>query len=118
MTAAASLAQARTGKIPTSRLHRLLLPACAAVVLVHACGMLPAQIRWAHSLLSLNGALLDVPDALRLITVSPVRLYGNESGAAAPGREALWLVLFLTLLCAGAAALLRRLGTPRTAPPS
>ncbi|MET7474647.1 hypothetical protein ABZT17_09855 [Streptomyces sp. NPDC005648] len=78
--------------------------------------MLPAQINWARSLLSLNGVFLAVPDALRLITVSPVWLYGGKTGAAALGREALWLTLFLILLCTGAAALLRRLSTPRTVP--
>jgi hypothetical protein len=114
VTASAPTAS-RTTATAAPRLRRLLLPACAAVVLVHVCGTLPVQTDWAARFGS-GGHPDGVLDALRLITVSPVWLERAETGGAAVAQEALWLTLFLAQLCLVASLFLRRLGTPRTIP--
>lgn len=114
MTASAPTAS-RTTAAAAPRIRRLLLPACAAVVLVHVCGTLPVQTDWAARY-GVGGHPDGVLDALRLITVSPVRLERAETGVAAMAQEALWLTLFLAQLCLGSALFLRWLGTPRTVP--
>lgn len=114
MTASAPTAS-RTTAAAAPRIRRLLLPACAAVVLVHVCGTLPVQTDWAAQY-GVGGHPDGAVDALRLITVSPVWLERAETGLGAVAQEALWLALFLAQLCLGSALFLRRLGTSRTAP--
>ncbi|WP_329120822.1 hypothetical protein [Streptomyces sp. NBC_01465] len=98
-----------------------LLIVCAAVALVQLCGVLPVQIHWADDLALYGGGnnnplpadSTGILDALRLPTVSPTWLYGGNTGISAVLHEALWLALFLTVLCTTAGFVSRRLGGGR-----
>lgn len=100
MTGAAVMAQT------TRRNPVVLLTVPLTVILVHALGVLPAQIRWADTHVpptqaeGLAGSTAEPLDALRLLTVSPVWRLGEAAGIEALLTEAVWTGLFTLLLLA------------------
>ncbi|MER5362639.1 hypothetical protein [Streptomyces sp. NPDC002785] len=99
--------------------------AALSIAVVHSIGVLPMQIRWAETVPGANlnqgnffpAFPLDMATpfstAARMLTVSPVWLLGDRVGTAALLREAVWLTVFVTVLCAVTSALAPRLGGQR-----
>ncbi|MGW1836471.1 hypothetical protein [Streptomyces sp. NPDC002067] len=108
---------ARTGRF------RLRVPrspfVCAAllVAVVHLSGALPVQLDWAGRA-GADVAPGDTLDALRLITVSPVRRFSTAAGGAALVLEAVWTACFVFLLTAVSRALTARTTYPPGDPES
>ncbi|MFJ8751943.1 hypothetical protein ACIREO_21820 [Streptomyces sp. NPDC102441] len=99
-----------------------LLTVPLTAILVHALGVLPAQIRWAETHVSpkraegLPGGTLEPLEALRLLTVSPVWRLGEAAGGEALLTEAVWTSLFALFLLAASTVFTGRtdLGVYRT----
>ncbi|WP_405743805.1 hypothetical protein OG422_18820 [Streptomyces sp. NBC_01525] len=104
---------ARNSRLPRSPFAYAAL----AVALVHLTGALPFQIDWAGRT-GADAAPESALDALRLLTVSPVRRFSTATGPAALGLEALWTVCFLFLLTAATRALAARTTLPPRDPES
>lgn len=100
MTGVAGMAQT-TRRNPVG-----LLTVPLTVILVHALGVLPAQIRWADTHVpatraeGLPGNTLGPLASLRLLTVTPVWRLGEAAGKEALLTEAVWTSVFALLLLA------------------
>ncbi|GAA3164921.1 MULTISPECIES: hypothetical protein [Streptomyces] len=85
--------------------------AALTVALVHLSGALPVQVDWVGRVGAGAGPGTAL-DALRLLTVSPVRRFSTATGAGALGLELLWTACFLFLLTSATRALTARTTLP------